>query len=106
MPVHLAFISGSEILIIFFVILLLFGADKIPDIARTMGKGMSEFRKVTGEIKKEFESSSSGLKKDVDDLKSDLDGARDDLSSGMRSYIRDSGIEEDVKEIDQNLKGQ
>lgn len=105
MPFQLAFISGSEILIIFFVVLLLFGADKIPDIARTLGKGVREFRKVTGEIKKEFDSSGTDFKKNIDGLKEDLDGARDDLSSGMRSYIRDSGIEEDVKEIDKNLKG-
>lgn len=105
MPASLAFISGSEIIIIFFVILLLFGADKIPEIARTLGKGMREFRKVTGEIKKEFDSSASGFKKDVDELKKGIDETKEDLSGGMRSYIRDSGIETDVKDIKDNLKG-
>ena len=105
MSLYLAFLSGSEILVIFFIILLLFGAAKIPDIARTLGKGVREFRKVTSEIKKEFDSSSSGFKKDVDNIKKDIDGAKDDLTSGMRSYIRDSGIEEDMNEINKNLKG-
>jgi sec-independent protein translocase protein TatA len=87
------------------VILLLFGADKIPDIARTLGKGMKEFRKVTGEIKKEFESGTSDFKSDIDDLKKGIDDTKDDLTGGMRSYIKDSGIEEDVSKIKDNLKG-
>jgi len=101
----LAFISGSEIVIVFFIVLLLFGADKIPEIARTMGKGMKEFRKVTGEIKKEFESNTSDFKSDIDNLKKDIDDTKEDLTGGMRSYIEDSGIEDDVKDIQENLKG-
>ena len=37
--VQLAFISGSEIVIIVLVVLLLFGADKMPGIAKEIGKG-------------------------------------------------------------------
>lgn len=105
MPYSLAFISGGEIIVIFFVILLLFGADKIPEVARMMGKGMREFRKVTGEIKKEFDNNTSDFKSDIDELKHGIDDAKDDLTGGMRSYIKDSGIEEDVNEIEDNLKG-
>ncbi len=105
MPNTLAFISGSEIIIVFFVVLLLFGADKIPDIARTLGKGMKEFRKVTNEIKREFDSSTSDFKTDIEDLKKGIDTTKEDLTGGMRSYIKESGIEEDVKGIQENLKG-
>ena len=34
------FISGAEIVFIFFIILMIFGADKIPDIAKGMAKGI------------------------------------------------------------------
>ena len=34
----LHFISGGEIIFVFFIILMIFGADKIPEIARGMGK--------------------------------------------------------------------
>ncbi|MCK7532924.1 MAG: twin-arginine translocase TatA/TatE family subunit [Marinilabiliales bacterium] len=61
-------ISGQEIIIILIVILILFGADKLPDIARTMGKGMREVRKATDEIKKEFESSTQDIRKDINDV--------------------------------------
>ena len=37
----LLFISGAEIVFVFFIVLLVFGADKIPSIARTLAKGMT-----------------------------------------------------------------
>ena len=104
MEVIPAFISGSEIIIIFFVILLLFGADKIPEIARTLGKGMREFRKVTSDLKREFNNTTGGLKDDIDNLKKDIDHTKDDLSGEFRKYVDDSGISEDVKDIKDDIK--
>ena len=66
------FISGQEIIIIMIVILLLFGADKLPEIARTMGKGMREVRKATDEIKKEFDESTQDIRKDINDVTSSV----------------------------------
>ena len=56
----LAFIGGLggwEVLIILFVILLLFGAKKIPELARGMGRGIREFKDATKDIKSEIEES-------------------------------------------------
>jgi sec-independent protein translocase protein TatA len=36
-----------ELLLIFFVIILLFGAKKLPDLAAGLGKGIKEFKKAT-----------------------------------------------------------
>lgn len=44
-----------EILIVLLVILLFFGAKRIPELARGIGKGITEFRKASDEIKKEIE---------------------------------------------------
>ncbi len=41
-----------EIIIIFLVILLIFGAKRIPEIARGLGKGIREFKSATSEITK------------------------------------------------------
>lgn len=40
-------LGGFEWLIIFLVLVLLFGAKKIPDVARGIGQGISEFRKAS-----------------------------------------------------------
>lgn len=48
-------LGGPEIFVVLFVVLLLFGAKKIPDLARGMGKGIREFKDATKEIKKEVD---------------------------------------------------
>lgn len=48
-------LGGLEIAIIVLVVLLLFGAKKIPELARGMGQGINEFRKASNEIKSEIE---------------------------------------------------
>ena len=47
-PTTLAFIGnfgGGEIILIFLIVLLLFGAKKVPELFRSLGKGVNEFRK-------------------------------------------------------------
>lgn len=45
-----------EIILIFLVVLLIFGAKRIPEIARGIGKGIREFKDATSEISQELES--------------------------------------------------
>lgn len=40
----------NELLIIFLIVLLLFGASRIPEVARAMGKGIRDFKRATREI--------------------------------------------------------
>ncbi len=49
-------IGTWEILLIFLVILLLFGAKRIPDIAKSVGKGVTEFKKGLRDIQDEIET--------------------------------------------------
>lgn len=67
MTVYL-FISGQEIFIIMIAALILFGAKKLPDIAKGLGKGMREFRKATDDIKKEFNESTKDVQDDIKDV--------------------------------------
>lgn len=48
------FISGGEIFIILVIVVMLFGADKIPELARGLGKGMQQLKNATNEVKKEI----------------------------------------------------
>lgn len=49
----------GEILVILFIILLLFGAKKLPDLARGLGQGMREFRRASSEIQDEIKSATN-----------------------------------------------
>lgn len=83
------FISGAEIALIFFIVLLVFGADKIPSIARTMAKSITQIKQATNEIKSEIQKSTDinespdsitkELKKEFKNAKKDFDELKDSL---------------------------
>ena len=48
--------GATEIILILLVVLLFFGAKKLPELAQGLGKGIREFRKATREIQDDIES--------------------------------------------------
>ncbi|MDD2778339.1 MAG: twin-arginine translocase TatA/TatE family subunit [Methanocellales archaeon] len=83
-------IGTTEILVIFAVIVLLFGATKLPELAKSMGKSMGEFKKAQKEAElelKQFERSLESttadekkikIKKTAKDLGIDTEGKTED----------------------------
>lgn len=61
-------LGAGEIILIVLVVLLLFGAKKIPELARGIGKGMSEFKKGLKDVESEIKSADTDIKK-VDEKK-------------------------------------
>ena len=51
------FIGGTEIVFILFIVVLVFGADKLPEVARGLGKGMRTLKDATNDIKHEVTKS-------------------------------------------------
>jgi sec-independent protein translocase protein TatA len=62
-------LGAGEIILIVLVVLLLFGAKKIPELARGIGKGMSEFKKGIKDVESEIKSAGDESKK-IDEKKS------------------------------------
>ena len=58
-------IGPWEILVILFVIILIFGGKKLPELARGLGLGLKEFKKATKEIQDEVENAT----KEIDESK-------------------------------------
>lgn len=54
-------LGGQEMIIIFLIVLLLFGAKKLPELARGVGKSMGEFKRA----KEDFEAEIHRSEKDV-----------------------------------------
>ncbi|MHC2993063.1 preprotein translocase subunit TatA [Pontibacter sp. HJ8] len=50
-------LGGTEVVLILFAILLLFGAKRIPELAKGLGRGIREFKDATKEIKSDIENS-------------------------------------------------
>jgi sec-independent protein translocase protein TatA len=51
------FLSGPELVVVFVVILVLFGAKKIPEFAKGLGQGIKEFKKASREVTDEIHNS-------------------------------------------------
>ena len=60
------FISGGEIFVILLITVMLFGADKLPEIARGLGKGMRQIKDATNDIKREIHNSAEKHNIDID----------------------------------------
>lgn len=85
------FISGAEIAFILFIVIMVFGADKLPEIARGLGKGMRTLKDATNDIKQEITKSAenSGIDTSiVSDVKKELDSVKDDLGDFTGSVKR------------------
>lgn len=48
-------IGGGELIFIMFIVLMLFGSDKVPEMARTMGKAMAQLKNATNDLKSEIQ---------------------------------------------------
>lgn len=76
----------TEIIFIFVIYLLLFGAKGIPSLAKSMGDGIRHFRSATDDIQRE-------IMKGSNDLKSDFKKATD-----LRDKTKDTKTVSDLKE--------
>ncbi|KJD33518.1 Sec-independent protein secretion pathway component [Tamlana nanhaiensis] len=87
----LLFISGPEIAFILFIAIMVFGADKLPEIARGLGKGMRTLKDATNDIKHEITKTAenNGIDTSVaSDVKKELEKVKDDLEDFTGSVKR------------------
>ncbi len=93
MMIHLPlFISGTEIAFIIFIVIMVFGADKVPEIARGLGKGMRTLKDATNDIKTEITKTAEKQGVDVDltkDIKAQIDKAKEDINKITGPIKRD-----------------
>ena len=59
-------LSIPHLIIIFVVALVVFGPEKLPELARNLGKVMAEFRRATGELRSTFEGHMRDLEREAD----------------------------------------
>lgn len=85
------FISGAEITVILFVVIMVFGADKIPEIARGLGKGMRTLKNATEDIKQEITKSAEkqGIDTDVTkNINQEIKNVKDEFDDITSSISR------------------
>ncbi len=58
--------GGTELLVILFIVLLLFGAKKLPELSRSLGKSLGEFKKGKEDLEREIREVEDDLKKSTE----------------------------------------
>lgn len=85
------FIGMTEIAFILFVVLLVFGADKVPEIARNLGRIIRQVKNATEDIKSEITKSAQREGIDIDitkDVQKEIDKVKDDIEEISGSVKR------------------
>jgi len=96
------FISGAEIFFILFIVLMVFGADKVPEIARGLGKGMRQIKDATNDIKSEI---SKSAEKEGIDFNAHKNTVRDFTNDITGNISKEAGkIKDDVEKFTGPIK--
>ncbi len=79
-------IGFPELLIIVAIALIVFGPNKLPELARAFGRAMREFKKATEEVKESFEAET----KDLEELKGTLTEEREKFLSNLTEGVSET----------------
>ncbi len=72
-----------ELVIIFVVALVIFGPRKLPELGRSLGKGLSEFKRASNELKRTWEDEVDAVKHEVDVQKEELNKIGTDIGTDL-----------------------
>jgi TatA/E family protein of Tat protein translocase len=86
----------QETIVIFVLALLIFGPKKLPELGKTIGKAMTEFRRASSELKATWDREMTALEREQETLKQETRKIEGEVSSayhddGYGSYDYDSG---------------
>lgn len=103
-------IGGGELILIIFIALMLFGSDKIPEIARALGKGMAQLKNATNEIKSEIQkgAEANGIDTSMKELTStfsdEVEKVKSNLDLNMLPEV--TKVKEDIENLTGPIKRQ
>lgn len=84
-------LGSGEIFLIVLCIIMFFGADKLPEMVRTFGRGMKEMKNATGELQRELQNSATEIQREmntqghVDDLKETVQDLQKRIVEGVNT---------------------
>jgi sec-independent protein translocase protein TatA len=83
-------IGGGELIFIMFVVLMLFGSDKVPEMARTMGKAMAQLKNATNDIKNEIQKGAEANGFDQNMLSDLTNNITSEINTAKTNLLGDS----------------
>ena len=78
-----------ELIVIMVIALLVFGPKKLPEVGRSIGKALREFKKTTEDIKGKFEEQINA--EEFKDIQNDIKDIKKDLSGDIKKELNGDG---------------
>jgi TatA/E family protein of Tat protein translocase len=78
-------LSIPHIIVIFVVVLVIFGPEKLPELARNFGKVMAEFRRATGDLRSSFDSHMRDLEREAETRRIDGSAPAESVTAATTS---------------------
>lgn len=98
--------GGGELFLVVLVIILLFGSDKLPEIAKGLGKGIREINNAKAQIQNEIQNHTGGFREEVEKHTAEIRSELDKAGQGLKKQIDDAAktIANEGKAIDDTMK--
>lgn len=84
-------LGWQETLFIFVLALLIFGPKKLPELGRTIGKAMTEFRRASSELKATFDREMASIERETEPIKQSVQQYSNEISGYQYDSYYDSG---------------
>ncbi len=83
-------LGWQEMMILFILALLLFGPKKLPELGKTIGKALTEFRRASNDLKSTWDTQMRELERETEEIKRETTVAARAVSEDTYSYDYDS----------------
>ena len=99
-------LGGGEVAIVIFIIILFFGSDKLPGLAKGLGKGIREINDAKNQIQNEIAKGTDGFKEELNKHTSEIQAEINKAGEGMKKQLEEAGkvIKDEGKTIEDTLK--
>ncbi len=99
-------LGGGEIFIVVLVVIMFFGSDKLPGIAKGLGQGLRELNDAKAQIENEISKSTQGFRDELEKHTSEIQSEITKAGDGMKRQIEDAAktVEVEGKAIEDTTK--
>jgi sec-independent protein translocase protein TatA len=99
-------LGGGEVFIVMIVIVMFFGSDKLPEIARGLGKGMREINDAKNQIQNEIQKSTNGFREELEKHTSEIQSEITKAGEGMKKQLEDASktVSDEGKALEDTTK--
>jgi TatA/E family protein of Tat protein translocase len=96
--IYMGPLGFTELVVIFFIALVVFGPEKLPDLAKTAAKGLREFRKATDGLKSNWEEHLRETETPVNEIKKTFEDAKADVVEASAKLLEEEPAAETPEE--------